>query len=278
MRKYFLKLRAFDGDGAGDGGAGDAAGITSGNAEIAGSSEETLATSDTSFEDYMKAHSDEASKWFQDRFDKRHKDYKQLQSRVKASDSIMDMLAVKFGIEDRNDINAITEALQNDDFLYAERAEENNRSIEEQRNWDRMERENRMYREAQREAQQRQAAERQFNEWTDQSNNLKAVFPSFDLDAELANPDFANMLWNGMSMERAFYAIHGAEIASGAMQYTAQAVRQATADDLAARRTRPRENGLSGQAAAKVGKDVSKLTKAERAEMARRSLRSPIHL
>jgi hypothetical protein len=73
-------------------------------------------------------------------------------------------------------------------------------------------------------------------------------------------------------MERAFYAVHGEEIFSGAMQNTAQAVREATAQDLAARSKRPKENAIGSNASAKVSKDVHKLTKQERAEIAQRSM------
>lgn len=284
MKKYKLVLNAFDGEGAaapsGDGGAmgvnaSQDATVNRANGE---NPTQTDASSETgiSFEDYMSQHKDEASKWFQERFDKRHKDYKNLQERVKSTDNVLDMLATKFGIEDRTDIAAITQALENDDYLYAERAEANNRTIEEQRTWDQMERENRLFREQQQMMQRQQQMERQMNEWEQQSNNLKQLFPTFDLEVELQNPDFQNALRSGLSMERAYYAIHGAEITSGAMEYTAAKVRQATAEDLATRRNRPAENGLSGQAAAKVSKDVHKLSKSERAAMAKQSLNGPI--
>ena len=195
-----------------------------------------------------------------------------MEGRVKAGDQVMQMLATKYGIEDASDIKSITQALKDDDFLYAERAEANGRTIDEQRNWDNLERENREFREAQRQAERREQIDRQMAEWDKQSANLKALFPSFDLDTELRNPDFESALRSGLSMERAFYAVHGDEIVSGAMQTTANAVRSATVQDMAARRSRPRENAIGSQAAAKVSKDVHKLSKQERAEIAKRSM------
>lgn len=284
MYKFLFNIAAFDGEG-GSASAGAAAASGDSFSPAAGESRAQSIGSDTadaaqnaqgiSFDQYVKEHSDEAQKWFDKQFSRRHADYKALSERVKASSNIMNMLATKFGIEDSGDIKSITEALEQDDYLYAERAEANNRTIDEQREWDRIDRENRMFRQQQAAQERQELANRQYDEWMQQSNNLKQIFPSFDLDEELANPEFRDALRKGLSMERAFYAIHGEEITTGAMQYTANAVRQATAEDLSSRRNRPAENGLSRNAAARVTKDVHSLTKAERAKLAADSLLRP---
>ncbi len=283
MTKFKLNLHAFEGDGgaaSGTAGAsGDAGQVAAGNGAslIAdGNQPDATAAAGTEFDTFISGHQDEAKKWFdtkfQEVFNKRFKDYKSMEGRVKAGDQVMQMLATKYGIEDASDIKSITQALKDDDFLYAERAEANGRTIDEQRNWDNLERENREFREAKRQAERREQIDRQMAEWDKQSANLKALFPSFDLDTELRNPDFESALRSGLSMERAFYAVHGDEIVSGAMQTTANAVRSATVQDMAARRSRPRENAIGSQAAAKVSKDVHKLSKQERAEIAKRSM------
>ena len=283
MTKFKLNLHAFEGDGGAASGAagasGDAGQAAAGNGASLitdGNQPDATAAAGTEFDTFISGHKDEAKKWFdtkfQEVFNKRFKDYKSMEGRVKAGDQVMQMLATKYGIEDASDIKSITQALKDDDFLYAERAEANGRTIDEQRNWDNLERENREFREAQKQAERREQIDRQMAEWDKQSANLKALFPSFDLDTELRNPDFESALRSGLSMERAFYAVHGDEIVSGAMQTTANAVRSATVQDMAARRSRPRENAIGSQAAAKVSKDVHKLSKQERAEIAKRSM------
>lgn len=283
MTKFKLNLHAFEGDGGAASGAagasGDAGQVAAGNGASLitdGNQPDATAAAGTEFDTFISGHQDEAKKWFdtkfQEVFNKRFKDYKSMEGRVKAGDQVMQMLATKYGIEDASDIKSITQALKDDDFLYAERAEANGRTIDEQRNWDNLERENREFREAQRQAERREQIDRQMAEWDKQSANLKALFPSFDLDTELRNPDFESALRSGLSMERAFYAVHGDEIVSGAMQTTANAVRSATVQDMAARRSRPRENAIGSQAAAKVSKDVHKLSKQERADIAKRSM------
>ena len=141
-----------------------------------------------------------------------------------------------------------------------------------------MQRENKAYREQQAYEEQQRNAQRQFQAWTEQFNNLKQIFPNVDVEAELTNPEFATMLKQGYSVQRAFYAIHGEEIAAGAMKDTANLVRKATAADIAARGGRPRENGLSSQAAVKLEKDMAQLTKAERAQLAKQSMLRSIRI
>lgn len=280
MYKYKLVLNAFgEGAGAAPAGAGTSGeGQVAPGSEVGNSSSGSMmdtASADISFDDYVKQHKDEASKWFQKQFNSRHRDYAQLKERAEHSDKIMHTLADKYGV-DANDYEGVAKAFDEDSSWIAEKAMEEGLTVEQYRKYSQMENDLRMMRE------QRAAEEAEFNrnrqmdEWDRQANNLKAIFPSFDLDTELANPEFVEMLRNGITMDRAFYALHGEEITTGAMEYTAQAVRQATVEDMASRKNRPRENGLSSQAAAKVSKDVHNLTKKERAEMAARSMRESI--
>jgi hypothetical protein len=283
MNLLKLNLRLFDGEGgSAAAGAGDGAGA---NGQVATGTQANglitenpqgqaaAANAGTDFETYINSHKEEADKWFSDRFQETfNKRYAPVKKQLNEQKGIMEMLATKYGIEDVKDVAAITKALEEDDMLYAERAEANGRSIDEQREWDKLERENRIYREQRQQMERSQQIQRQMEEWDRQSANLKQLFPTFNLDVELQNPEFEQALRSGLSMERAFYAVHGEEIFSGAMQNTAQAVREATAQDLAARSKRPKENAIGSNASAKVSKDVHKLTKQERAEIAQRSM------
>lgn len=275
---YLFNIHAFDGEGgaAAAGASGESSEAAAPNAEVGNNSSnvtneaDTVPVTEKTFDDYIKEHKDEANEWFQKQFNRRHKDYKQLQEHTKATDSILDMLATKYGLEDINDIDAITEALQKDDFLYAQRAEENGRTIDEQREWDRMDRENRELRAERARQEQQVQMQKQVEKWDAEANNLKQIFPNFDIETELQNPEFAENLKHGLSVQSAFYAVHGEEIAAGAMEYTARNVRQAAAQDFASRNNRPLEASIAGQAAAKtVGKDFSKMSLRELREYAR---------
>ena len=68
---------------------------------------------------------------------------------------------------------------------------------------------------------------------------VKEVYPTFDLEKEAGNPDFAALLKRGVSMKQAFEVLHMDELMQGAMQYTAAKVQQTTARNIQARQARP---------------------------------------
>jgi len=274
--RYKLVINAFEGDGGASAApavAGDAGQVTTAEE----SPKETTETSDRKpFEEVFKEYGKEASDYFQKRWNERHRDYMTVKDQAKSQGEIIERLALKYGVEDASDLKAIRNAMDGDDDLVMQRAMDNGITVDQQRRMDTIELENKRYREAQQEAERQRIAQTRVNQWSQEANNLKAIFPSFDFEAELSNPEFANALRSGMSVERAYYSLHGPEIVSGAMEYTAQSVRNATEAEQRTRQARPKENGLSRQAAAKVSTDVHNMTKAERAEMARRSMREAI--
>jgi hypothetical protein len=98
----------------------------------------------------------------------------------------------------------------------------------------------------------------------------------FDFRQEVQNPDFTNLLANGVSVESAYKAIHIDDMIGGAMAKTADNVRTKMAQDIASRQARPSENGASSQNAAVFKNDVNKLSKADREEIDRRVARGEI--
>ena len=280
MKRYKFVIDAFEGEGAG---ASAAAAETSGQVTTAdGDSNPGIASPENGtdkrpFEDVIKDYKDEYTKDFQKKWDARHKDYMATKTLNSKQGKLIERIALKYGIDNVDDLDAIDKAMQADDDLVASRALSNGLTVEQQRYQDDIELENRRYREEQKRQAQAQNAQRQYQQWMDESNNLKAVFPSFDLDTELQNETFRQCVRAGMPIERAFYAAHGAEIASGAMQYTAQAVRKATEEEISSRTPRPKENGVSRQAAAKVSTDVHGMTRQQRAELAKRSMREKVY-
>ena len=278
--KTIFNIYAFDGEGASTatGGTGSqAAAVTNGGGESPGANGLTNQPNEISFDDFIAAHKDDADKWFQERFNKRHGDYKDLKSRLKSTNGIMSILAEKYGL-DSADIDGIGKALQNDNSLYEEAAMEAGMTTEQYREFKMLSAENKRLHAEQEAAERDRKVEQQMRIWDEQANNLKQLFPNFDLYKELENPVFAQALSGGLNIESAFYAVHGAEITNGAMQYTAQAVKQATVDDMVSRKRFPSEGALSGNAAAKVAKDISSMSKKEIAEMAEKSMRKPIRL
>ena len=94
------------------------------------------------------------------------------------------------------------------------------------------------------------------------------LLADFDLKTEIdGNPDFLALLQRGVSVEQAYKVLHMNDFLSKA---TAQAEKAVT-DNIRARGARPPENGAATKSAVVVKDDVSKLTPADRAEIARRA-------
>lgn len=97
---------------------------------------------------------------------------------------------------------------------------------------------------------------------------MKAVFPNFNLQAEMANPAFAKLTHPniGMSVEDAYYAVHRKELQVASMQVAAQKTAQQISNAIQSGTRRPVESGQSTQAPSVTTFDYSRATKAQRDE------------
>ena len=163
----------------------------------------------------------------------------------------LELLARRHGQDPANpDYEALAKAISDDESFYEDKALEMGVSVETAKRIDQQERDTaRQQREEQRTLEQ-QKLEQHILKIQQQGEEMKKVFPNFDLRKELQDPRFARMTAPnvGMSVEDAYYAIHRKEIQAAAMQVTAQKTAQKISNDIQAGRRRPSENGTSGQA------------------------------
>jgi len=183
---------------------------------------------------------------------------------------ILDTLRQKYGVAD---VDQLARAIENDDSYYEQEAEEQGISVQQLKRIKKMERENQELRRAREEMQRRQGAEKVYQKWVDEADQVKAVYPGFDLEAEIKNPGFARMLRAGVDLKTAYQVLHMDEVIGGAMSYTASQVAQATVANIKAKAARPAENGINAGAGVIVKNDVSKLSADDRREIARRVAR-----
>lgn len=101
-----------------------------------------------------------------------------------------------------------------------------------------------------------------------EADAMKAVFPNFNLQAEMANPAFAKLTHPniGMSVEDAYYAVHRKELQVASMQVAAQKTAQQISNAIQSGTRRPVESGQSTQAPSVTTFDYSRATKAQRDE------------
>lgn len=97
----------------------------------------------------------------------------------------------------------------------------------------------------------------------------KAKYPSLDLEAEIKNPKFADLLRSGIDVDTAYTVVHKDELIPAAMQYTAKTVEQKLTNKILANSVRPNENGTDSRSSAVIKSDVSQLSKQDRAEIIR---------
>lgn len=105
------------------------------------------------------------------------------------------------------------------------------------------------------------ALKNKIGNWIKEGEAFKQLVPQFDLRQEVrGNPLFSKMLMSGVPLSVAYETVHRDEFLSGAMQYTAEAVRKQMAQSIEAKGRRPMENGISGESAVITTVDVNSLS------------------
>ena len=208
----------------------------------------------------------------QDTIQKRLKSTKETVEKYNSLSPTLEMLSKKYGV-DASDIDALNKAIQEDDSYYEEEAMEKGITVQQLKEIRRMERENADLKRQMEEQSLKENASKLYASWMNQAEQLKLVYPSFDLETETNNPKFVELLRANVDVRTAYEVIHNGEIIPAAMQFTAQTVERKLANKIMANGARPAENGMNSQSAAVVKSDVSQLSKADRQEIARRVAR-----
>lgn len=213
---------------------------------------------------------DEYAADFQQKFNQRFKDYKSLQERVDGYQPIMDVLAQRYG---ESDPAKLAEKINNDTAYWEEAADEAGMTVDQFKEMQRLKAQNEQLMKQQRQRQGEEAANAQIQAWYQEAEQLKTKYPAFDLNTEVKDRNFLSMLKSGTPMELAYKVIHMDEMMNSAVLQSAANTEQRVVANVKAKGTRPPEGGASAQAAAVVKDDVSKLTKEDRAAIARRAAR-----
>lgn len=227
--------------------------------------------SKVSFKDLIKGeYKEDFAKEVEDIVKKRFKAYARDRDALQGLQPSIDLLMSRYGLE-QGDTEGLYNALSSDNALFESMADDRGMSVDTLRSQLAIEAENQRLR-ADREAYQRQ---REFEELVNncrmEAENLKVLYPNLDFDEEMNNPHMIDMITRGISFDTAYKAVHFDELTRGTLGYAVQKVANDVANNINARNKRPIENGTSSQAASNVRRDVSKFTKADRAEIVRRA-------
>lgn len=194
-----------------------------------------------------------------------------LTSRQKAVEPILELLGRRYGV-DTGDIAALSRAIEADDSYFESAAEEHGMSVDQYRQFRKLERENEDLRRAAQDRKDREQADRLYAQWNAQAQEAKGMYPGLDLKAELQNPKFLDLLRSNIDVKTAYEVIHKDEIIPAAMHIAAKNVESKLAKKIASG-GRPVENGVGSGSAAVVKSDVSKLSRNDIDEVMRRVAR-----
>lgn len=207
----------------------------------------------------------------------RFKQTKELEGRVQQLSPIMDALGAKYGV-DPSDVAKLAKAIDEDDSYWQDEADRMGIPVDQLKEFKRLQRENASFKAAQAAMEKRAKADQIYNEWLAQSEKAKAIYPDFDFRKELESPEtgerFTDLLKANVDVLTAYQLVHQDELLSGAIQSAVSLTQKRTLDTIRAQGMRPKENGASGSAPAKIRKaDPSTWTKAERERVSQMVLR-----
>lgn len=214
---------------------------------------EPKTTERKSYADLIKSdeYKDEHKAYMDKTIGDRLKKYKGLEDSYGKAKATLDIVANKYGVNpnDENFLEVLNQKIEADDSYYENYAMEHDISTEEARKIVTMERKVAKI-EAEKKAQEEAEKNRQKVFAIRQSaEKTKAQFPGFDLDAEMRNPKFYNLVWNNyVDPTSAYMACHWNEIVPAQVQFATRQVQEQTAKAVASNKARPIENGMSSVA------------------------------
>ena len=245
----------------------DAADVGGQTKEEPKSTEPTPEERKKAYDEFVKANKDLFNQDFQQKFNRRHADYKELQDRVNKADNLIGLLSERYG---ESDIAKLEELIAGDTRLLEEEAIEKGIPVEQLIQIKNLKRERDNERMARERVENERRGEAQYRAWIGEAQEVMKQYPDFNLNTEVKNENFVALLQSGVPMDHAYKVIHFNELLENSVSLAMQKASKATADNIAAKGNRPTENaGKNSNSGVVYKSDVSSLTKEDRAEIAR---------
>jgi len=218
---------------------------------------------------------------FKDLFDERvqrtinarFKETKQMETRLKGVDPLLQALSGKYGVS-ADDSEALMKAISEDNSYFEDEADSLGLTVEQLKTMRKMQAENDQLRKMMESQQKEEQRVQLFSKLDRESEQCAQAYPGFNFQREASGETgerFMGLLNSGVDVKTAYEVVHKDELLGGAIQYAVAETQKRTVDSIRARGMRPSENGASGNAPAVIVKnDPSKWTKADRDEISRR--------
>ena len=271
-----VNLRLGDGEGGGEGSAATGAEAAAPETTEGQKAEQTPEEREKAFNDMINGD-------FRDLFDARMQkaikervgEVKQLQQQLQQQNDVIGLVAKKYGIS-TDKMGDIREALESDDVFWEEAAADQGMTVDSYKKMVKLEAENEALHKAREEAERKNQKDAVFQKWDREAEELKRMYPQFDLQSEIQDKRFLDLMGAGIDMRTIYETLHHDEILPALMQQTAKAATKQQAAAARSGQMRPAENGMSSRPAAQTVMDPATMTKEERQEYARRAARGEI--
>ena len=229
-----------------------------------------------SFKDLIKGeYKADADAWAQELIRNRFKQNGELEEKLNGMNPLLEALGKMYNV-DPTDIQQLTNVVLDNDSLYEEEAMKRGMSVEALKSVKQMEREHEQMKQREQQSIADQRMRQHFDTLAKQGDEVKKLYPGFDLMTEMQNPEFARLTAPGVNVGvlTAYRVVHQNEIAGAEMQFAAQKSAERIANAVRANGMRPAENGMNGQQTpSTVKNDPRTLTKADFAEIGKRVAR-----
>lgn len=203
---------------------------------------------DQAFKDLIKGDwKPEADKYISDIIQKRFKNQQDHEAQLKEMEPLLEALYQREGVEKGN-LKALIDKVTNDDALYEQEALQRGIPVDTYKEMRKLQQDNERMKAQQAALAQRQQFEQHIQTLVQQGEQLKQLYPNFDLRTELQNPEFQRLTGPnvGIDVRTAFEIVHKDQLEA----MKAEAITKKVSEDLsrayASGSRRPAENSLSG--------------------------------
>ena len=217
---------------------------------------------------FAKFYGNDVQSAVKDRF-KNQTDAKQ---KLESMDPMLKALMKKTGAES---IEELQDLIVNDDSLYQEEADAAGMPVEQYKAMVKLQTEHDQLVAEKQRAQEHEQFRQHIAGLAQQAEELKQIFPGFNLEQEMQDEEFRKMTApGGVSVKQAFFALHGEELIPQLMAYGVQTGKEQISKSIQANQSRPIEGAsLRGAAGASVRIDNESMSDERYEEIKRRTLR-----
>ena len=217
------------------------------SADVEQNETENPETTEESFDDLIKGkYKDDYNKSVQKIVRNRLKGtQEELDSANEFRDSVepvLQMLSDQYGVDPEN-VEALAQKMLDDNARYEEEAMERGMDVDTLKGIKKLEMENQRLEQQAEEAREEAQMREEFTRIGQEAEALKEIYPDFDLETEMSNPEFAKMLHLGFPVQNVYETLHLEEIKMSHAQAVATKEAERVASSIRANGQRPSENG-----------------------------------